>query len=114
MTDRSITFTTPDGNTALGCAVTYRPRGTIDAMQWDGSVSDATRIIDWVLTSDQSARYHDEEPGGGWVVIPAFIALDRPNGVTDRIVAGDFVAKLGHGFVKADRDTFDLMYEASR
>jgi hypothetical protein len=96
---------------------TYRARPTIEAMQWDGTAAGATPIIDWVLTGKQSARYHGEETGD-WSsipprVIPAHIALDRPNGCTDLITAGDFVVKLDHGFVKADRDAFEIMYEAT-
>lgn len=31
----------------------------VEAMQWDGTAAGATPIIDWVLSNDGTARYHD-------------------------------------------------------
>lgn len=32
----------------------------IEAMQWDGSVTSASEVIDWILSCDGTARYHQE------------------------------------------------------
>lgn len=33
---------------------------TIQAVRWDGTVADATKIIDWVLAGEGTAAYDDE------------------------------------------------------
>jgi hypothetical protein len=51
----------------------YRPR-RVQAVQWDGTPTAATTVIDWLLTADRTARYRDDLaavtvdlPGGGVV-----------------------------------------------
>jgi hypothetical protein len=37
----------------------------IDAARWDGTVEQATEIINWVLANDGTARYHGGPPDDG-------------------------------------------------
>jgi hypothetical protein len=75
----------------------------IEATQWDGLVEDATRVIDWVLGSGGTARYHDEDP--------AHIAIDTLEG-TMRTPPKWFVIKGVKGeFYSCDPEVFEATYE---
>lgn len=63
----------------------------IEARQWDGTAEGASSIIDWILTGEHSARYHDvsdDVPGAR-----TGIAIDTLEGTiyaspNDRVIRG--------------------------
>lgn len=68
----------------------HRPAETIEAKRWNGSVENATEIIDWVLANGGTARY-DEELG-----ISVNVSVNRlPSRVL--CVAGEYIAKRENG-----------------
>jgi len=74
----------------------------IEAMQWDGTAIGATPIIDWVLTGDGTASYHDDPS----IVIPTLEGM---------MVAspGDWVIRGVQGeFYPCKPDIFAATYEA--
>jgi hypothetical protein len=112
---------------AQGMPNKYRLRSfDIEAMQWDGTQEGATPIIDWVLSRNGTARWHEERTldtsstvGGKEVTrlrdvpVPPHIALDvRPADVA-RVWAGDWVLFLGdaEGFDMSSKTDFHLAYE---
>lgn len=60
----------------------------VDAMQWDGTTLGATEIIEWILNSGDTARYHFNTH------IPSFscIEIDTAEG-TMQASSGDYVIK---------------------
>lgn len=60
---------------------------TIEAKQWNGSVSRATDIITWLLLNGGNARYNDD---------PKQISVDVPGGSV-LCVPGDYVARRENG-----------------
>lgn len=76
----------------------------IEATQWDASVRDATRIIDWVLSGGGTARYHDEGDD-------PFIAIDTLEG-TMRAAPFDWVLRGVQGeFYPCKPDIFAATYD---
>jgi hypothetical protein len=76
----------------------------IEAVQWDGTATGATPIIDWVLaTGERSARYDDEhEP---------VLQIDTLEG-TMRASAGDWIIRGVKGeFYPCKPDIFEATYE---
>lgn len=74
----------------------------INAVQWDGTVEEATDIINWILTGELVARYHDD---------PA-IMIDTLEG-TMRADPGDWIIKGVNGeFYPCKPDIFAQTYEA--
>jgi hypothetical protein len=80
----------------------------IEAIQFVGVPPDgtnATRIIDWILTGDLSARFHVTEDDD------AFIAIDTLEG-TMRADRGDWIIKGVAGeFYPCKPDIFEATYE---
>lgn len=73
----------------------------IEAEQWDGTAEDATRIIDWVLGDDGTARYRSEGP---------YIAVDTLEG-TMAAMPEDFIIKGVKGeFYPCKPDIFKATY----
>jgi hypothetical protein len=69
----------------------------IEATHWDGAVSNATRIIDWILAHGGTARYHDDPsalsidiPGGTINAVPGDWIIRRPDGVFWPWMDGEF------------------------
>lgn len=56
----------------------------IEAYHWDGSVESATAVIDWILATGGTARFHDEQD--------RFIAIDTLEGVM-RANPGDWIIR---------------------
>lgn len=82
---------------------------TIDAEQWDGSVEGATRVIDWILSCDGTARFHDAPDN---MQSLNQIAIDTLEG-TMRAKPGDYIIKGVQGeFYPCDSGIFDQTYEA--
>lgn len=81
----------------------------IEARQWDGTAEGAGPIIDWILSGDRSARYHDERdasPGAR-----TEIAIDTLEG-TMMARPGDYVIKGVQGeFYPCKPDIFEATYE---
>jgi hypothetical protein len=74
----------------------------INAVQWDGTVEEATDIINWILTGELVARYHDD---------PA-IMIDTLEG-TMRADPMDWVIRGVNGeFYPCKPDIFAQTYEA--
>lgn len=118
----------------------YRKKpDVIEAMEWDGTAASSTPIIDWILGSDSTARYHEAEPpkmhsmacrcdGRGIVPgpqsavpcpetepvgpgKPAHIAIDTLEG-TMTASAGDFIIKGVQGeFYPCKPEIFKATYE---
>jgi hypothetical protein len=59
----------------------------IEAMQWDGTQEGATPIIDWVLSKDGTARWHEE-----WIAVNT----RNPIGVV-RALKGEWVVWMAQG-----------------
>lgn len=83
----------------------YRRKPVVlEAMQWDGTVASATAVIDWVLTSGGTIRYHDESE------LPA-LAVDAIGG-TVTAQAGDWIMRGVKGeFYPCQPDIFEATYE---
>lgn len=78
----------------------------IDATNWDGSVEDATRVIDWVLEGDGTARYIDYPDGE-----PKYVAIDTLEG-TMLASPGDWIIRGVQGeFYPCRDDIFGATYE---
>lgn len=74
----------------------------IEAMEWDGAVSQATAIIDWMLANGGTARHHDG---------PSALSIDTLEG-TMTAVPGDWVIKGVKGeFYPCKPDIFEATYE---
>lgn len=98
---------------------------TIEATQWDGTVEEATRIIDWILSGGGKARYHEEIPeekkvwepdGKSYEIIearPALIYIDTLEGLM-RADKGDFIIRGIKGeFYSCKSDIFEMTYVAA-
>lgn len=90
----------------------------IQAMQWDGTAEGAIPIIDWILTGELSARYHESETrrpyGGPEEHTSAYIAIDTLEGIMSAR-AGDWVIRGVKGeFYPCKPDIFDATYERMR
>ena len=84
---------------------------TIEAMQWDGTATGATAIIDWVLEHDVSAIYWAPREWELGIDTP-YIQIDTLEGY---ILAspGDYVIKGVQGkFYPCRPDIFAKTYEA--
>jgi hypothetical protein len=81
----------------------------IEARQWDGTAAGATPIIDWILTGEHSARYHDETddvPGAR-----TEIAINTLEG-TITASPGDWIIRGVQGeFYPCKPDIFAATYE---
>lgn len=92
---------------------------TIEAMQWDGTASGATPIINWILGGgERTARYAEtqvETRVRGKIVrpsVPALIAIDTLEG-TMHAIAGDFIIKGVQGeFYPCKPDIFAATYDS--
>jgi hypothetical protein len=74
---------------------------TVEAMFWDGVVSTATTIIDWMLASGGTARYHDD---------PSALSIDTLEG-TMTAVPGDWIIKGVRGeFYPCKQEIFEATY----
>jgi hypothetical protein len=91
---------------------------SLEAAQWTGKAEDATQIIDWVLTADLAARYHEYVPARrsstGYVIsshIPAHIAIETPHG-TVRAEPEDWVIRDPNGdFRVCTADVFQATFD---
>lgn len=61
----------------------------IEAMRWEGTAAAATPVIDWILSGDGTARYHEGEPSGAPAEHIAIDTLEGPIGAS----AGDWVVR---------------------
>jgi hypothetical protein len=81
----------------------------IEARQWNGTASGATPIIDWILTGERSARYHDAADA-----VPdarTEIAIDTLEG-TITASPGDWIIRGVQGeFYPCKPDIFEATYE---
>lgn len=88
----------------------------ISAVQWDGTVEGATAIIDWVLASGGTARYHEAGervagPGRGMTTLPQYIAIETLEG-TMRASAGDWIIRgVSNEFYPCKPEVFTKTYE---
>jgi hypothetical protein len=85
----------------------------IDAMPWDGTVAEATPVIDWILANGGTARYHeadlDFEPK-----VPPCIKIDTLEG-TMHADPGDWIIRGVKGeFYPCKPDIFETTYEPVR
>lgn len=73
----------------------------IEARQWDGSITGASHIIDWLLANDRTARYHDE----------GFLKIDTLEGMMTG-EPGDWIIKGVKGeFYPCKDEIFQTTYE---
>jgi hypothetical protein len=95
---------------------TYRKKPVeIEARRWDGSVPEATKIINWVLAGGGTARYREGFPvvlsDGSERPMPASIRIDTPEGVM-RANPEDWVIRGVKGeFYPCKPDIFEATYE---
>lgn len=97
----------------------------IDAYQWEGGAEAATPIINWILDSGGTARYHEvrttdtsvrEETGEEVVFprthpVPEYIAIDTLEG-TMKVSVKDYIIKGVQGeFYPCKPDIFEQTYE---
>lgn len=85
----------------------YRKRPVvIEAIQWDGTPTAATPIIDWILAGGGTARYHNIE-----TVLPQSIYIDTLEG-TMRAEPRDWIIRGVQGeFYPCKPDIFAATYE---
>ena len=75
----------------------------VEATNWDGTVKDASRIIDWVLSGGGTARYHDGAAD--------CISVDTLDAVA-RVFPGDWMVRGIKGeFYPCKPDIFTVTYE---
>ena len=95
------------GDTAPAAPGRYREKGdaAIEALHWDGYPTTATVLVDWILASGGTARYHDgpsalviDVPGGTVVAVPGDWIGRRTDGVFWAWTEEDFAA----GYEPAD------------
>lgn len=80
----------------------YRKRPVeIEARQWDGTASDATRIIDWILNSGATATYICSDP-----VRCSEHDGDTPHRIRIRTLEGDMTASLSDWIVQGVNGEF--------
>ena len=81
----------------------------IEARQWDGTADGASPIIDWILTGEHAARYHDASDD-----VPRArteIAIDTLEG-TITASPGDYVIRGVQGeFYPCKPDIFEATYD---
>lgn len=88
----------------------------IEAMQWPGSATLATLVINWILENGGTARYHEERTiPASWPLpeehIPESIAIDTLEGQMSAS-AGDWIIKGVKGeFYPVKADIFQKTYE---
>lgn len=84
----------------------------IEAWQFDGSAESATRIIDWLLTCDATASYHEHLMDGDLIAHPdPFLRIDTLEG---RMVGSkdDWIIRGVKGeFYPCKPDIFEATYE---
>ncbi|MGW7350964.1 hypothetical protein [Streptomyces sp. NPDC054784] len=73
----------------------------IDAMQWDGTASGATPIIDWILSSDSTATYRCSNPERC-----AEHDGDTPHSIVIRTLEGDMSATVGDWIIRGVQGEF--------
>ena len=85
----------------------------IEAQQWDGTAQGATPIIDWILSHDGTATYHEHLMDGDFIAHPdAYLHIRTLEGVITASPS-DFVIKGVKGeFYPCKPDIFDATYEA--
>lgn len=103
----------------------------IEAEQWDGTAAGATPIIDWILSGNGTARYHDNDgsptcpenhetmpfrycpqKGCGWMEGGSSLVIDTLEGAM-AAKPGDWIIKGVHGeYYPCKPDIFDATYEA--
>lgn len=86
----------------------YRKKPVVvEAVQWDGTIEEATAIIDWILDNGGTARYRDEFEEGHIAIdtLEGTMAL-RPTCWAIRGIAGEFYP--------CDPDVFAGSYDTDR
>lgn len=86
----------------------------IDAMQWDGTAAGASPIIDWILSSDGSAKYScaDVRPSGCPGTEDAHLLMISTLEDDMRASLGDWVIRGVAGeFYPCKPDIFAATYE---
>lgn len=98
----------------------------VEAFQWDGSLPQATEIIDWVLANGGTARWNDVRrtdtnynPFTDTTIeqvrripAPAHIAIDVPGPGTEKALPDDFIILIANGlFSLTDPVTFLANFE---
>lgn len=74
----------------------YRKRPVeIEAVQWDGTADGATRIIDWILSSDATATYRCSDPDRC-----AQNDGDTPHDIQVHTLEGAMTASVGDWIIK--------------
>lgn len=99
----------------MSIPVKYRKKPVvIEAMQWDGSAESATPIINWVLDSGGTARYHEHLLDGEYIAHPdPFLKIDTLEGVMIAST-GDWIIKGVQGeFYPCKPDIFAKTYEVA-
>jgi hypothetical protein len=75
----------------------------IDAMQWDGTADDATRIIDWILANGSTATYVCSNPDRC-----ADTDGDTPHAINIRTAGGDLTGTTGDWVLRDRQGKFHL------
>jgi hypothetical protein len=92
-------------------------RHEVEATQFIGTATDATRIVNWIQAHGGSARFHEAGerrpgPGRGIKTLPAYIAIQTFEDV-DRAEALDWVIRNEKGqFYSCSPEVFDETYDA--
>ncbi len=85
----------------------------IEAMQWDGSATSATPVINWILEHDGTATYHEHLMDGDFIAHPdPYLHIKTLEGVITAS-ANDFIIRGVKGeFYPCKPDIFEETYEA--
>lgn len=86
---------------------------TVEARQWDGSNESATAIIDWVLSQDGTARYHDDvvHDGERCINCVIYIAIDTLEGTMNVFPDAWVIRGVQGEFYPCKPDIFEATYE---
>lgn len=82
----------------------------VDAILWTGD--NTTDVIDWVLETGGTARWHEAEPDAQYPLTLEHIAIDMPHG-TGRVFVGEWLLRSEEGiYERCGAGIFAETYEA--
>lgn len=78
----------------------------IEARQWSGSLTEATKVINWVLENGGTARYHEDADGK-----TAHLEVDTLEGTTQAQPTWFIIKDVEGKFYPCHPRIFDATYE---
>lgn len=75
---------------------------TVEAAYWDGTVREATKVIDWALANGGTVRYHDDPPS---------LSIDTLEGTMTAPPGSWVIRGVAGEFYRCDPGIFERTYE---